>query len=273
MSPIFGALEDLYVSTRLFFGFKGIPRFLIIGAQKSGTTSLYNEIVSHPDVHETFRKEIVYFNIKHTKYSINWYFANFPSSGEYCFGEATPDYLFDINAPSIISKYIPNVRLIVILRDPVERAVSQYFHEKRLGREKLPLKLALEKEDARLRSEYFCIDDPAASYSFRERQHFFSYSARGKYGEQLTRWLKFFPREQFHVIHFEDFKHNSSEALKTVFTFLDLAETESCEKISNENIGVYDQTLNIDLDSFRQKFADDQALLSSLGFSRIKNDV
>ena len=107
-----------------------LPEFLIIGAQKSGTTSLYNYLTQHPMVGTAFEKEVRYFN-NHFDKGLNWYKAHFPlriRSSQFMTGEGEPSYLPHPVAPQRVYELVPQVKLIVMLRNPVDRAFSHYQH-------------------------------------------------------------------------------------------------------------------------------------------------
>lgn len=134
--------------------YRKLPDFLIIGAQKSGTSSLFHYLGQHPALRPAFRKEVHYFD-GGLKNGESWYRSHFclDSPGGHqavkAF-EASPLYLFHPLAARRIHDRIPGMKLVVVLRNPVERAISQYFHSRRHGRESLPLMEALQQEDERL---------------------------------------------------------------------------------------------------------------------------
>jgi len=114
-----------------------------VGAQKAGTSSLYSYMVQHPQVLPAARKEIHYFD-RHYDKGLRWYRRHFPLrarlSSERLSGEASPYYLFHPHAPRRIAETLPDARILMLLRNPANRAISHYFHEARVGREKLPLR-------------------------------------------------------------------------------------------------------------------------------------
>ena len=140
---------------RLTSRFRHRPAFLIIGAQKGGTTSLYNYLLQHPQVKPAWVKEIHYFDIHHQK-PLSWYRAHFPLSlpdrfgsrntGPRYTGEATPYYLFHPLAPRRAAVAVPEARLICLLRNPIDRAFSHYNHNRRKGREKRTFTRAVRDE-------------------------------------------------------------------------------------------------------------------------------
>jgi hypothetical protein len=198
-----------------------LPNFLVIGAQKSGTTSLFHYICQHPQVFENNYKEIHFFDL-HYQLGENWYRAHFPLAGRFlpnrCIGEATPYYLCHPHAPSRIATLLPRVQLIVILRNPVERAISHYFHEKKKGREELPILEAFQQEDARCAEEWQkMLDNPL--YVSKIHQSF-SYKQRGIYIEQLQRYWEFIPKQQILILESSRLFSEPEAVLKQVFEFL-----------------------------------------------------
>jgi len=209
-----------------------LPDFIIIGAQKSGTTTLYNNLIRHPQVVQALRKEIHFFDI-HYKKGITWYQAHFPSflykiylkqiyRKKIIAGEATPYYIFHPLSPERIFKTVPRVKLIVLLRNPVDRAYSHYQLSVRLGHENLSFEDAIQHEMERLNSEGEKIYNNRNYYSFNH-QHF-SYLSRGCYMEQLRKWYHYFSREQILILKSEDFYLDPSSVFKQVYYFLNLPD-------------------------------------------------
>lgn len=184
-----------------------LPRFLIIGAQKAGTSSLYEYLTALPSVPRAVDKEVHYFDLNFER-GPAWYRSHFVSRpnaatrrrvhGLELFPcEASPYYLFHPHAPARVRELLPDVRLVVLLRDPVDRAVSHYHHEVAHGRETLPLPEAMDLEEQRLAGEAARLADPAY-VSFHHRHH--SYLSRGRYAEQIERWLVEFDRERLLIL-------------------------------------------------------------------------
>ncbi len=208
------------------------PDFLVIGAQRSGTTSLYRALVRHPDVARTVMgKGVHFFDVDHAR-GAEWYRGHFPTAARrriaalggrnLVTGEASPYYLFHPLAPERVAGLLPDVRLIAMLRDPVARAFSHYQHFVRRGIEPLPtFEAALDAEPGRLAGEEARIrSDP--TYRAWNHQHF-SYVARGLYAEQLERWFARFPRERLLVLRSEDVFAEPEVAFERVEAFLGLA--------------------------------------------------
>ena len=200
-----------------------IPDLIIIGAQKSGTTSLFVYLSQHPHLLPSYVKEVHFFdgglnpNVDNFNSGETWYRAHFPlkknASNKKVF-EASPLYLFNPLAPQRISELIPEVKLIAILRNPVERAISHFFHEKRGGGESLPIMEALQSEEKRLEP----IIDKQDYKSNLFIHH--SYKNRGLYHDQLKRYLKFFPMGSILVINSEDLFTQPDDTLRRVFQFV-----------------------------------------------------
>lgn len=213
---------------------RSLPDFIIIGTQKGGTTSLYNYLIRHPSVAPAFNKEVHFFDLNFQK-GIAWYRAHFPSllyrsyanrrlGQDLITGESSPYYIFHPLAPERISKAIPHVRLIALLRNPVDRAYSHYQKAVRNGLEPLSFEDAIECEEERLRSETRRILTEESYYSFNH--HRYSYLSRGIYVDQLEVWGRFFPDEQTLILKSEDFFADPRSVWERVLEFLDLPHWE-----------------------------------------------
>lgn len=181
------------------------PHFLIIGAEKAGTTWLHDVLSAHPDLFLPSTKEIHYFNRFDSNRNVTdnfarrdqaWYESHFKEAkpGQ-ILGEATPMYLCDPDAPNRILETLPDARFIVILRNPVSRALSHY----RMARAKQHI---AEDLDALIKAR-----DPRVL-------------ERGLYGAQLSRWMSIFPAERFLVLFFEEVMADQSTALTQIANWL-----------------------------------------------------
>jgi len=210
-----------------------LPDFLVLGAQKAGTTALYAYLRWHPGITGPSWKEVSFFD-RHWWRGEPWYRGQFPLRGQLplrrhsplrgagrIVGEASPSYLFHPLAPERARSLVPEAKLIVLVRDPVTRAYSHYQHEVALGREPLSFEEALDAEEERTRGEVErLVADPRA-FSRAWWDH--TYVARGRYAEQLERWLGRFPREQLLVIHTEDLGERPAETYAEILSFLGAA--------------------------------------------------
>jgi hypothetical protein len=204
------------------------PDFIVLGGQKCGTTSLHRYLKQHPNVLPPYKKDSGFFDANYFR-GFSWYRAYFPlqskieklkSNGEqYVTGEVTTSYIHHPLTPRrIFDANLPNVKFIVLLRNPVDRAYSHYQHMVRTQRETLSFKEAIEKEDERLydiENRVRAGDDEALKL-FRN----FSYKNRGRYVEQLERWFALFPKERFLILKSEDLFQQPEQICNQVFEFL-----------------------------------------------------
>lgn len=206
---------------------RSLPDFLVIGAMRGGTSSLYRYLAMHPDIVPSLRKEIQYFTRNHGS-GEGWYRAHFPLSlrmarartGGLQTFEATPHYLFEPWSPVRAHELLGDVRLVVVVRDPVERAFSHYEHMRRHGLEDLSFADALAAEEERTAvDERRMLADP--DY-FGDSRHRFSYVARGRYAAQIERWLEVFPRHCLHVMESERLYTDPARSLEDLLEFLGL---------------------------------------------------
>ena len=213
-----------------------LPDFLIIGTKKGGTTSMMSWLVEHPSVMRMFprylrRKSPHYFDINFAKGDA-WYRSHFPSTAARALrarrthspvlsGEASPYYMFHPAAAERVHATAPHIRLVAILREPVSRAYSNYWDRVATGNEDLPtFEAAIAAEDQRL-SEVTEDDlrDPSY-YSYHHDHH--TYLARGRYAEQLRRFIDVFGSDQLLVLPADDMFKRAQPTFDTVQRFLGL---------------------------------------------------
>ncbi len=190
-----------------------MPSFLGIGAAKSGTSTLHDILKEHPLVFLPERKEIGFFCTEDNyKRGVDSYTANFPAKGDgRLFGEITPQYIYEPQAVDRVKETLGiNIKFIVILRNPADRAFSHYQHIKSRGFEPLSFPEAVAAEKKRL----------AVSWSHRMR---YSYVDRGLYSKQLKRWFQGFGRDQFLILFFEDdLIKNRASTFRRIQEFLEI---------------------------------------------------
>jgi hypothetical protein len=197
-----------------------LPDFLILGAQKAGTTALYAYLRRHPAITGPSWKEVSFFD-RHYARGEGWYRGNFPNLARTrgkLVGEASPSYVFHPLGPERVHGLVPAARLVVLVRNPVDRALSHYHHEVALGREPLSFDDALAAEEDRLRGEDARLRADPAYFSREWWSH--TYKARGRYAEQLERWLAVFPREQLLIVPSEDLGDDPAGTFARVVAFL-----------------------------------------------------
>jgi len=178
-----------------------LPHFLCLGAQRGGTTTLQLLLERHPQVFLPACKEVHYFSL-HADRGPQWYSDHFQAAAPQALhGEVTPYYLFHPQAPERIHALLPQARLIVLLRDPVERSLSQYFHSKQLSLEDLSLEQALAAEQERLAGAEEVLRSPGGRHRSHQEH---SYLSRSRYERQLPGWQALFPSQQLLILRSED---------------------------------------------------------------------
>ena len=228
-----GARWCMMTAGRPVHGARMMPGFMIVGAERCGTTSMFHVLRQHPAVFNGTlpRKEVHYFDYKYHRRSLAWYQCHFPLKARARLAapsgvrpvafEATANYMFDPHAPDRIARDLPGVKLLVLVRDPVERAYSAHAHQTGYGDETEPFERALELEDARLAAEAGRLAaDPSYAPSSSYDHH--SYRTRGHYADQLERLERIFGRERIHVIDSGDFFADPGPGYDQVLEFLGL---------------------------------------------------
>lgn len=200
-----------------------LPNFLIVGAQKCGTTSLHDILDAHPETNMSKVKEINYF-INPTKYGkgLTHYSTYFTDDQAIAIGESSPGYICHPDVPERIRMDLGQIKIIVLLRDPIKRAFSQYWDNRRHLSEWLSEKEII---DQFLESQY----EPG-------RKGYFS---RGVYAPQVEKYFSLFSRENVKVVFLEELVRNQSATLKNIYDFLGLSSDKGLEKLppaSNSSI-------------------------------------
>lgn len=232
-SKIYQYGRSLYRAyTKLSEPFHVLPDFLIIGAARSGTTSLYQYLVQHPSIEPCVVKQLHFFDEYYNR-GTNWYRVNFPTCMKkfstekikkikFLTGEATPYYLQYPHAPDRVYEINPNMKLIVVLRNPVDRAFSHYKRRWRNGSETLSFEEATAQEQSRIKGEIEKMEKNENYFSYIF--HRLSYITSGLYVIHLKRWLKYFPMEQILILENEEFLNETPKLYKQTLKFLGLSE-------------------------------------------------
>lgn len=212
------------------------PDFLVLGTKRGGTTSLWNYLLEHPGVLPMWPaaenlKSPHYFYWHHAN-GAAWYRSHFPTAATrrlasrrlgsaVVSGEASPYYMYDPRVAARVRAELPEVRLIIALRDPVERAFSHYKERVRAGVEPLTFEQALAAERERLAGEMAAMEADPDYYS---RPHdWYSYRDRGVYAPQVRRWQQTFPAASLLIVRSEDLYADPQATLRQVTDFLGLA--------------------------------------------------
>lgn len=211
-----------------------LPHFLGLGTQKGGTTSLHRLLALHPQVFLPSCKEVHYFSL-HDHEPLSWYSEHYREArpGQLR-GDITPYYSFHPRAPERIRAVLPQARLIMLLRNPVERALSQFFHARRHGFEPLELEAALAAEPERLAGAAARLAAPGSS-DYSHQKH--SYVSRSRYAEQLARFEALFPQRQLLVLRSEDLFESTEACWARIQAFLGLSPVPLPAPLERANAG------------------------------------
>ena len=219
------------------------PDFAIIGAAKCGTTSLYQYLNQHPQILSPINKEINFFN-HNFDLGRDWYLAHFPpllGNKSFITGEASPAYFNCPNVDRKIHELFPRIKIIILLRNPVDRVISHYYHGIREGVEKNSLELALNKELKLIKQA-----------TNVQLSYLGGYLGTSLYFYKLKRWLSLFPQEQVLILKSEDLDQNTSQIISQTHDFLSLPSQELLEH-KHHNSGSYrlqDENLKRQLQAF-----------------------
>jgi len=215
-------------------------------------------LIKHQSIMPSSTKEVHYFDMNYS--GLWWYKSHFPTifqkillkicKRKVVTGEATPYYMFHPHAPHRIFQDLPNVKLIVIIRDPVDRAYSQYQDNLRKNQEVLSFEDAIQDESNRLKGEREriiknprCNSIPYWAYS---------YLSKGIYVEQLKNWFNIFPKEQFLILYTSKLQSEPQQILNNVFSFLGISN-QIIKIDEKKNVGKYKQ-MNLETREFLEKY-------------------
>lgn len=209
------------------------PDFIIIGSGRAGTTSLYSYLCQHPDIFTATRKEIHYYSIRTGGY----YKSNFPT----CFtkmihkgfrtGEASTSYLFHPIAVTKVKKALPDIKIIVLLRNPIELVESQYHICVKRGWEKQSLYDAIIRE-----INTVTFDTPTKNLNYLKT----NYIIRAKYYVHLVKWYLSFPKNQILIIKTDELKNNPIDTCNEVFDFIGVSDFK-INSTKKENTEIYEK--------------------------------
>jgi len=223
------------------------PSWFIVGGQRCGSSSLYEYMVAHPLITRSAVKEIHYYDNNFQR-GDSWYRAYFPTrlyarltamrlGREPLAGDATPYYMAHPHALGRIAKEYPVAKILVVLRNPVDRAYSHYFHERGIGHEPLAsFEEAIDREPERLKGEAERMAADPGYYSFAHQN--FSYVTRGFYVQQLEHLFSLFPRQNVKILSSGELSKDTAGAMAGVFGFLGLPSNGQ-EKFRRENARSY----------------------------------
>ena len=207
---------------------RSLPDFIIIGTVRSGSTSLYYNICQHPCVLSAAYDELGFFD-SNFHLGLNWYRSLFPTlfskwlvkqKNQFGItGEDTPFYIWSSVVAKRILKILPNVKLIVLFRNPVDRAYSNYHLGVRECSESLSFEDAIQVELDSLKNSEIESEDNVKKYTIPR-----SYIVKGFYADQLKIWLKLFKSEQLFITSTENFESNANNTLNKIYDFLEIPQ-------------------------------------------------
>ena len=245
--------DFLYTNgTRALFEFRrlqpvtrAMPHFIVIGAQKSGTSSMFVYLKQHPQILLPIYKEPYFFD-RHYHRGLHWYGSNFPSQRQinrlndrhgrpHLTFEATATYIFDENVPSRIARDLKTRKFILLLRNPADRVISAYWHARRMGIESRSLAEAVESDLRLHHAETTGQKDSNTPKTSRP-----SYVKRGIYHEAVSRWQSIFSPEEILVLQSETLFAEPAAVMTRVFHFLDIPNRSQIN-YEPQNVGGYQQ--------------------------------
>lgn len=223
--PLVSSIDERFRS--ITASSRALPDTLIIGVMKGGTTSVYEYLIQHPQMHGAKEKEVRFFD-RYFYRGINWYRSRFPLSLRVTkFGdrvlEASPGYIFEPGAMTRIAATLNSPKILVVLRDPIERAYSHYRHEVRAGRESETFPIACRAFLDQIAEEReHCWESPVTSGELSFAFKRFSYCEKGRYGTQLREVAGLIPSSDLKIIISEELFKNPLKVMKEVEEFLGL---------------------------------------------------
>ena len=236
-----------------------LPDFLVIGAKRCGTTSLFYHLPEHPCISKSPHDNMGFFN-DNFHLGVNWYKSFFPTIftrnkiksefGKFLAFDVTTTYMEEESTANNVYQIKPNMKIIVILRNPVDRAYSQYHLNLREKAEKRSFEDAMEENMNELNKESYERYEIKPKFSVEEN----NYLKKGLYAQQLRHWLNIFPMESMLILSTEEFESNQQVIYNKIFEFLNISqfEVKNTEKMEK---GSYPQmkseTRSLLLDYFR----------------------
>ena len=236
-----------------------IPDFLVIGAKRCGTTSLYQHLPEHPCISKSPYDNMGFFN-DNFHLGVNWYKSFFPTTftrnkmkskfGDFLAFDVTTKYMEEESTANNVYQTKPNMKIIIILRNPVDRAYSQYHLSVRQTAERRSFEDVVEENMNRLNKESHEHHKIKPRFSAKED----NYLKKGLYALQLRYWLKIFPRENILIVSTEEFESNQQIIYNKIFEFLNISkfEVKNTKKMEKGNYtSMKSETRNLLLDYFR----------------------
>lgn len=220
-----------------------LPSFLVIGTAKGGTTSLHRYLEEHPNIGTTLKKEVHFFDYNFNL-GLDWYKTYFPLRQSNLLAvDSTPNYLLHPHVPRRVYETLPEVKLILLLRNPIDRAYSHHnMNVKRIDiQENLSFEDAIKAESARIQQELLRVQNDEDYTSMN--LSYYSYLASGIYVDQINTWLRYFSLDQMLILKSEDFFKTPSVTYTRVLEFLQLPPY-ALKEYTNANPRDYSSDMN-----------------------------
>ena len=249
INPYRFSFENLY---RQFTGkFRVLPNFIIIGAGRAGTTALYSYLIQHPDIFPAYTEkndpvgDLHFFEYMISN-NVDWYKSHFPThftrsyherKNSFITGEFTSTYMYHPDVPKRVFNLLPKIKLIVILRNPIDKAYSTYQQQFQFEEYTTSFEDTI---DAELRRMKLCKDVPSLNSANPDFESSVAHNIirHGIYADYLETWLEIFDRKQILILNSEDLKNSTKETLHSVFDFLNVSE-HYIGNTSQVNVGKY----------------------------------
>lgn len=228
----FRMIKYFGIKNYFFNNQKGIPTFLIIGFPKSGTTSLYQYLLQHPNIFGAWLKESHFFSYGYDK-GIDYYLQNFRfnKNKKSLYFESSTDYIYHPLALKRIKEFYPKMKFIVCLRNPIDQVYSHYNHQKLSGIELDSFETTLKKEEYRKKLHMMRLEKNI--YNHQKIAIDIPYLYFGEYSTHIKRALKVFDHENFLFVDSDELKTNTQHVVNEIFDFLDLPKIDIKVKIHN----------------------------------------
>jgi hypothetical protein len=248
---IYNSVIELLTKFRYKFNwltrkYRVLPNTLIIGVIRGGTTSLFDYLSQHSSISTSFTKETRFFDANYDK-GLTYYQSSFPLKffKKKIILEATPSYIFHPLAPKRIYESLGNIKAILLLRNPIDRCISNFDHEVAKKREPLDLYEALRTEEVRIAGEIerICRNEVNESYSLNH----FSYLTKSLYSKQIQNWLNYHKRENLLVLESEDLFNDPQNTCNIIFDFLGI-QKETLKRV--EQLNKSDNSLKTTISNF-----------------------
>lgn len=233
----------LFEYRRLQGNERAMPHFIVIGAQKSGTSSMFSYLKQHRQILRPIFKEPGFFNRQYHR-GLGWYGSNFPAQRTvsqlndrlgrpHLTFEATATYVFDEQVPGRIARDLKTRKFILLLRNPADRVISAYWHARRMGIESRTLIEVVESDRRRTEMEISGEDNPSLPQTTRP-----NFLKRGIYHEAVLRWQSVFSPSDLLVLQSETLFADPAKVMTQVFQFLNLPEPGHID-FEPQNVGGY----------------------------------